>query len=101
MVLELQKAREQNQKEFRFDGKTFLVRDFIHRFDVLFYQGLTYVPATSREALMKTFHYRHQGSFRLKHILKTKYYWTGMDKDIEIFLNMCEICNLSKSYVLN
>ena len=60
--------------------------------------SLPFVPDEMREPLMSAFHYQlgHAGAVRVFDMLRTRYYWPGMRKDIDVHVAECHECTLAK-----
>ena len=56
------------------------------------------VPASLRYSLIYHYHRQthHQGMSRIYYIMRRKYYWYGMRKDINDVIRMCLTCNAKK-----
>ena len=67
-----------------------------------YYEDKIYVPESTalRSELMKRHHDHiyagHFGVSRTLELLRRKYYWPGMNKDIAEYVQTCEICQLGK-----
>ena len=57
-----------------------------------------YVPEPARETLMTAFHdfLGHQGAFRMLALLRSRYYWPGMQRDVCRYTSECHECTLAK-----
>ncbi|UYV60122.1 K02A2.6-like, partial [Cordylochernes scorpioides] len=54
------------------------------------------IPTDLRRNILDLAHETHQGIARTKQILREKYYWPNMDKDIERRIKNCYICEVNQ-----
>ena len=59
------------------------------------------IPSTPQERILKLAHETHLEIVKIKQLLRPKFYWLGMDKDIERFVSRCEICAVNQPLNLN
>ena len=59
------------------------------------------IPAVLQERILRLAHETHLGIVKIKQLLQPKFYWFGMDKGIERFVNSCEICAINQPLNLN
>ena len=59
------------------------------------------IPSTLQERILKLAHETRLGIVKIKQLLRPKFYWFGMDKDIERFVSSCEICAVNQPLNLN
>ena len=59
---------------------------------VILYGTRVYVPKALREVYLVKCHEGHQGITKCQRRARQVVWWTGIDKDIEAFVNNCETC---------
>ncbi|OAF71681.1 hypothetical protein A3Q56_00517, partial [Intoshia linei] len=71
---------------------------------LLHYRNKTIVPIVSnsiKNDILCYFHklklYVHPGKTKRLQIIRSRYFWVGMHKDMETFVENCEKCNISKA----
>ena len=56
-----------------------------------------FVPLSARQQLCKDFHQMsHPGIKGTLRLIKTRYFWPALDRDIRLFVRTCQECQLSK-----
>lgn len=63
-------------------------------FGCLVDDGRLIIPETLRRATMEVLHANHMGIVRMKNVARKYVNWKGMTKDIEIFVNECNSCQV-------
>ena len=66
--------------------------------DVLLYQYKYYVPAKLRFSIVHYYHleYMHTGRPNIVNTIKRNFYFINLDKYIELYLKLCEKCQIVK-----
>ena len=59
------------------------------------------IPTILHERILRLAHETHLRTVKIKQLLRPKFYWFGMDKDIEHFVSSCEICAVNQPLNLN
>lgn len=63
--------------------------------------SVPYVPVNLRVEVMKFFHNpperAHFGNKKTSYMIKQKFFWNNMNRDIKVFVKSCEICHQFKS----
>ena len=58
-------------------------------------------PQNMRSQILKQYHTHnisvHMATDRLTDLLKSRFYWTGMDQDIKQFVKTCDLCQRIKT----
>ena len=63
----------------------------------IFYGNRIVIPEKYRNDILKSLHNSHTGSTRMKMVGRSYVYWPHIDKDIENFVNQCEVCQLTQN----
>ena len=88
------------------DAETSLIYRMINGLLFKTTDGLTLlcIPDIHKNNVLKQYHSHalggHMARDRLHHILKSRFFWYGMSKDISYFINQCEFCLKIKSRVI-
>lgn len=56
------------------------------------------VPDSLKYKVIKIFHFNHLGIKKCTSFITNRYYWKGMFKDIQNYINSCETCNTNKNF---
>jgi Integrase zinc binding domain len=77
-------------KNFRsyFEKKNLLTVEF----GCLVYNSRVVIPKIIQEKVLKMLHVNHCGTVRMIQLARAHVFWMGMDKDIELFINICKKC---------
>ena len=59
------------------------------------------VPASLKKRVLKLAHEVHVGIVRTKQLLRAKYFWIGMNRDIEVMIKNCPECVASRPLNVN
>ena len=59
------------------------------------------VPTSLQKRVLKLAHENHVGIVRTKKLLRSKYFWIGMDRDIEFMIKNCPACATTRSLNVN
>ncbi len=67
---------------------------------VLYYQGLPYVPKVIHSGLISRHHNDplagHFGIKKTRELIARKYYWPTLQRDVEAYIKGCDVCLASK-----
>ena len=63
--------------------------------EVLLYMERIVIPSILQKRILKDFHAGHQGSTRMKSLMRSYVHWPNMDKDIENAVKSCKGCALA------
>lgn len=63
----------------------------------LFYGERIVIPSTLRSKVLELLHSGHIGIVRMKSLARTYVWWPGLDRDIEMFVKMCQVCGVSQN----
>lgn len=89
-------SADENIKPFR------LLRDQLSVYDGIVLRGdRIVVPEVLVKRVLKLAHISHVGMVKTKQNLRQKYFWIGMDKDIESFVQNCEACATTRPLNFN
>lgn len=99
-------SKRNDEDHLKWEHNKHPVKNFILRMNYLFYNGKTHVPFRSGQGLMDRFHlhssvHLHQEYMRLRYLMKNRYFWPGMGRDVQMFVHFCESCNKAKNYLAN
>lgn len=61
----------------------------------IFYGDRVFVPENLRICMLEKLHEGHQGIVKTKMLVRSSIWWPGVEKDIERYVNACEICQMS------
>ncbi len=68
---------------------------------ILYYQGLPYVPKVIRSELISRHHddplVDHFGIEKTRELIARKYYWPTLQQDVEAYVKGCNVCLASKA----
>jgi hypothetical protein len=64
--------------------------------DILLRGNRIVVPLSLRNDILKLAHETHMGIVKTKQLLRQKFYWVGMDKDIEQLVKNCDVCIINQ-----
>lgn len=67
--------------------------------DLVLRQDRIVLPEALREKALKLAHENHPGMTRTKQTLREKYYWPGLDSDVERIVSQCSICQQTQPLV--
>lgn len=63
----------------------------------LFYGDRIIIPHKLQNYVLKTLHDSHTGIVRMKMIARSYVYWPNIDKDIQTYVNNCDVCQKTQS----
>ena len=64
--------------------------------DILLRGNRIVVPLLLQNDILKLAHETHMGIVKTKQLLRQKFYWVGMDKDIEQLVKNCDVCIINQ-----
>ena len=92
---------EQGDQGFMFNNLWFAKEELALAEGKIFYRNREVIESYLVDDLLEKVHnedavLRHQGSTRTLQVLRTKYFWPGMSRDVQQFIGRCMICNKAK-----
>ena len=73
----------------------------IHADSSLRYLGILFVPSSCRDVILHEFHHSplavHPGGTKMYHDLRSQFWWSGMKKDVALFVSQCLTCQQVKA----
>ena len=91
-VLSLLDIRRETKK----DLIMFLHNEMSVHEDILLRGNRIVVPLSLQNDILKLAHETHMGIVKTKQLLRQKFYWVGMDKDIEQLVKNCDVCIINQ-----
>jgi hypothetical protein len=80
------------RRETKKDLIMFLRNEMLVHEDILLRGNRIVVPLSLQNDILKLAHETHMGIVKTKQLLRQKFYWVGMDKDIEQLVKNCDVC---------
>ena len=101
MRLQLSELQEKDEETKRLRGSASLLKDWEDVEEVLQYQKLPYVSEIIRSKLINCHHNDplagHFGIDKTKRLVRRKYYWPSLRKDVKNYVRGCDVCLASKA----
>ena len=96
MRLRLSELQEKNEEKKRLRGSEGLPEDWEDVEGVLQYRGLPYVPEMIRLEVISRHHddplAGHFGIDKTRELIRRKYYWPSLRKDVKNYVRECNVC---------